>query len=128
MPGDPGVLLFEDPVFRITGAPGVHPVPTLGVRVEEKASGRVCAYSCDTEPTPSIVALARGAHLLVHEATGKGPGHSSAAEAARVAAEAGVDRLALVHLPGHLPADDLAAARALVRKLTVGHDGLALPV
>jgi len=68
-------------------------------------------YSGDTTPTDAVVNLARGADLLIHEATAaESLGmsnwgvHSTAREAGRIAAEAGVKALALVHrMPG--PAD-----------------------
>lgn len=108
--GTEGAAVFERGPFRVAASPVVHPVPTVGLRVE--ADGVVLAYSCDTSPCAAVVALAQGADLLVHEATGHLPGvHSSAEEAAAHAAEAGARQLVLVHLPPELP--DLAPARAL---------------
>ena len=108
--GTAGATVFERGPFRVSASPVAHPVPTVGLRVE--ADGAVLVYSCDTSPCASVVELARGADLLVHEATGHLPGvHSSAEEAAACAAEAGARRLVLVHLPPVLP--DLAPARAV---------------
>jgi ribonuclease Z len=83
------------------------------------------AYSCDTEYSPSIVRLAEGADLLLHEATGEGPGHSTSASAGRVAKEAGVGRLVLVHLPplNGRAAEWLEAARASFPDTVMGSDG-----
>jgi ribonuclease Z len=92
-----GVLVLDNEDFRITSAPMRHFVPTIGVRVEDKAAGGVLAYSCDTEPCPAVVALASGADLLIHEATGRGMGHSSAAQAGAQARAARARRLALIH-------------------------------
>ena len=84
-----------------------HPVPTIGLRFENKA-GEVLAYSCDTAISPAVVDLARNADVLIHEATGSIPGvHASAEEAAETAAEAGVERLILVHMPPAMSDDDL---------------------
>ena len=84
--------------LTITSAPVDHPVPTIGLRFE--ADGGVFAYSCDTAPSRNVVALARGADLLIHEGTASTPGvHSSPEEAAQIAAEAGVGRLVLIHAP-----------------------------
>jgi ribonuclease Z len=80
------------------------------------------AYSGDTRPCPALADAARGADLLVHEVAGLDAraeivhrvGHSTAAEAGRIAAQAGVRALALVHLPAPAwvaPADLLAEAR-----------------
>ena len=68
--------------------------------------GRRIVYSGDTRPYPGMVELARGADLLIHEATfsqelqerASEDGHTTAREAAEVAREAGAKRLALVHL------------------------------
>ncbi len=108
--GTAGAPVFERGPFRVVASPVVHPVPTVGLRVEADAA--VLAYSCDTSPCAAVVNLARGATLLVHEATGHLPGvHSSAEEAAACAAEAGARRLVLVHLPPELP--DLSPARVV---------------
>lgn len=110
--------------FSIYASPGRHAVPCIGLRVETKR-GQVIAYSGDTEPSAAITRLAEGADLLVHEATAAVPGHSGPADAARVAAEAGVKRLVLVHL-GPLPdggAATLAEARAVFPNTELGFDG-----
>ncbi|MDY6876814.1 MAG: MBL fold metallo-hydrolase [Chloroflexota bacterium] len=92
-----GALLLEDTDFRITGAPVKHLVPTLGLRIENKRSGRVVAYSSDTSPCDAVVTLARGADVLIHEAAKNTLGHSSAAQAGEVARRAGAGRLVLIH-------------------------------
>jgi ribonuclease Z len=85
---------------QITASPVAHgQVETLALRFEDAASGRAIVYSSDTEPCPALVRLATGADLLIHEATGQHPGHSSPAEAAEAAREAGVSRLVLIHYP-----------------------------
>ena len=105
-----GAAVFERGPFRVVASPVVHAVPTVGLRVE--AGGVAVAYSCDTEPCDNVVALAHGADLLVHEATGHLPGiHSSAVEAAGVAKAAGAKRLVLIHLPPEVYADDLLEAQ-----------------
>jgi ribonuclease Z len=94
-----GALVLENEEFRITSAPVCHPVPTIGLRIENRRSGNVVAYSADTEPCDAVVALARGASILFHEATGATVGHSSAAQAGAIARRAEVGRLVLVHYP-----------------------------
>ena len=120
IPAEEGADVFELGAFRVTSSPVLHPVPTVGLRVETAAA--TVAYSCDTAPHPAVTRLARGADLLIHEATEHLPEvHSSAEEAAACAAEAGVGRLVLVHLPPVLP--DLAAARARFPETTWAADG-----
>jgi ribonuclease Z len=88
--------------IRITASPVVHgDQDTLALRFENSITKRVIVYSADTEPCPTLIRLAAGADLLLHEATGDFPGHSTPVEAAEVAREAGVAQLALVHYPVH---------------------------
>ena len=80
----PGSAVLDLGPLAVTASPVDHPVPTIGLRFE--AADRAVAYSCDTAACDDVVALAQGADLLIHEATGSLPGvHSSAVEAADVA-------------------------------------------
>ncbi|MDB5033993.1 MAG: ribonuclease [Chlorobi bacterium] len=73
--------------------------------------GRSVVYATDTIYTPEAVELARGADLLIHEATFSEADreiaelslHSTAAMAARVAREADVGRLLLTHISVRYP-------------------------
>jgi ribonuclease Z len=135
-PGYPGASYHEVPVgqgaavltndsWSITAAPGVHSVPSIGIRVEDRRGGGVAVYSGDTTGADSIVGLARGADLLVHEASDEPAMHSCPVSAAQVAAAAGVRRLVLVHLPAgvHDRDERVTAARAVFAELVVGEDG-----
>jgi ribonuclease Z len=106
------ILTSED--FRLYTSPVRHLIPTIGLRIESAASGKVIAYSCDTEPCQEVAHLAESADILIHEAAGAGRGHSSAAQAADIAREAEVGRLLLIHYPtGRHSADDIVGeARA----------------
>ncbi len=81
-----------------------HGIECVGFRIEQE--GSVMVHAADTRPCQNVVEHARDADLLVHEAYGlendveraHAFGHSTAAEAGRVAREAGVRRLALTHL------------------------------
>lgn len=115
-------LAWEDERWHVTASPVVHAKPTIGLRIESRASGRVLAYSCDTEPTETVARLARDADILVHEATGAMDGHSSAAQAAEIAAEANAYRLLLVHLPPGLTDADLADARKWISRVELGEE------
>jgi ribonuclease Z len=85
--------------------------------------GTRIAYSGDTRPWESFAHAARGVDLMIHEVGGLDSraalihqvGHSTAADAGRVAAQAGARALALFHLPAAEwveAADLLAEARA----------------
>lgn len=85
--------------FEITAAPGTHGrTPAIGLRVRDLRGRGTLAYSADTEPSPNIQALAAGVDILVHEATGQYPTHSTAEDAARIAKAAAARKLVLVHL------------------------------
>ena len=101
--------------------------------------GRTLVYSGDTRPHPSVVEASRGADLLVHEATFGGDemeraretGHSTAAEAAQVALEAGVRRLVLTHISSRYNRDAaelLAEARAVFPETVIARDGMTVDV
>jgi ribonuclease BN (tRNA processing enzyme) len=93
---------FELGPFRVTTQPMMHlGLPALGFRLE--ADGRILAYTGDTGPTSHVEELARGADVLLSEATWQDredllPFHLSARQAAVHAREAGVGRLVLTHV------------------------------
>jgi ribonuclease Z len=95
-------IVLEAEEVRITASPVMHRYSdTVALRFDNTTTGRSIVYSGDTEPCEPLVNLARGAGLLIHEATGGYDGHSSPADAARVASDAGVGELALIHYPVH---------------------------
>jgi ribonuclease Z len=92
------VVRVED--IQITATPVIHgPNDTCALRFENIYSKRAIVYSADTEPCPALIRLAAGAEYLIHEATGEFASHSSPAQAAEVAREAGVTFLILIHYP-----------------------------
>jgi ribonuclease Z len=105
--------VLDCPDFKFYSSPVQHLIPTIGLRMEFK-SKKVFAYSCDTEPCEQVVRLAAGADVLFHEASGATRGHSSAAQAGEVAAQAEAARLYLIHYPSgsHRTSDLVAEAQA----------------
>ena len=102
------VLQCEE--FNIFASPVKHLIPTIGVRFEFQRSGKVLAYSCDTEPCDEVIRLSEGADVLIHEAAGESIGHSSAKQAGEIARKAEVGRLYLIHYPtGKFSKGDLVA-------------------
>jgi ribonuclease BN (tRNA processing enzyme) len=94
-----------------------HPVEAYGVRVEHRQGHRTAtlAYTGDTDTCAPLLELARGADLLLAEAsfvegrdTARGV-HLTGRRAGEVAAHAGVRRLLLTHLPAWTPADVVLA-------------------
>jgi ribonuclease Z len=101
--------------------------------------GRKVVLSGDSRPSAATVEAARGADLLVHEATfgdeegvrAVETGHSTAREAAAVADEAGVGTLVLVHFSARYSRDasDLGQqARERFERTIVGKDGMEIEV
>ncbi len=112
-----------------TRAQPLHWAPTTGLRV-----GDELALVTDTAYDPGSADLARGVAHLLHEAwsTSDEPvaaeGDATAAEAGRVARDAGARRLTLVHVNPRWPDTDalLADARSLMPEAELGRDGTAL--
>lgn len=120
IPLEPGEAVETD-AFSLTTCASVHPVPALCYRFTDHRTGKVVAFTGDTAYDSAIVRHVQGATLLIHEASyGASPApisnsslHSGAPDAARVAQEANVKRLALVHCPQPKRADALQAAQAV---------------
>jgi len=90
---------------RLSALPSDHGPPAFAIRWDTPSGARV-VYSSDTRPVEAMASFGRGAALFVHEATfleaealrAAEGGHSTAAQAARLASLAGARRLLLVHL------------------------------
>jgi ribonuclease BN (tRNA processing enzyme) len=103
-----------------------HSVPTVGLRFDDQL-----AWITDTAYDPESSRFADGCDLLAHEAwfTTTAPRnpdiHTSAAHAAEVAADAGIERLLLIHLPPFQAGVDelVLEAQAGVPRSVAGEDG-----
>ena len=91
--------------FSISASPNAHgSMANMALRFDPPDRRRAVVYSSDTEPCDAVVALARGADTLIHEATfaqrgrGRFGAHSTSAEAGEIASRAGVRRLILTHI------------------------------
>ncbi len=135
--------VFQIGAAKITAAAACHPNGCLAYRIEHDGCSLV--YATDTEHLPdgvldpSLLALARGADVLIYDAqytdeeygAGKrGWGHSTPSEGVRLAREAKVGQLVLFH---HDPLhDDFLVARieAETRRLfpatTAAREGLTI--
>jgi ribonuclease Z len=99
--------------------------------------GRRVVYSGDTRPCAETQDIARGADLLIHDATfthdeaarARETQHATAREAAELAARAGALRLALTHISARYADDPRVLekeAREVFRGAVVAWDGLAI--
>ena len=112
---------------------GVRPEQVIG----PERPGRKLVISGDTSPCEMVSVAAHGADVLVHEATftdedrarAMETGHSTARQAAEVAAEADVRLLALTHLSTRYPAGEIRdEARAVFAPTVVPRDFDAIDV
>lgn len=141
--------LFSSAHIDVHAAPGQHSKPVIGFRCTNRETGCTIVLTGDTAPCPTMLELARDADILIHEAnflnaahiqanreriaggallgiTGNNPAHSTAAEAGRIAREAGVRQLVLTHCePTFAPLEEfVAAARAeFAGAVTLAQDG-----
>jgi ribonuclease Z len=95
---------------RLQRGDSVVTVAGTTVRTEDvmdpSRPGRKIVFTGDTRPTEAVIELAKGASVLVHDATfgssesdrARETGHSTAREAAEVALAAGVGTLVLTHV------------------------------
>ncbi|MBK7784557.1 MAG: ribonuclease Z [Gemmatimonadetes bacterium] len=102
-------------------------------------AGRKVVISGDTRPVPALRDAAKGADLLVHEATfsqedaarARETGHSTAQEAAAIARDAEAKRLVLTHISPRYSREApelVAEARAVFPNTQIARDGMEIEV
>jgi len=109
--------------------------------VGEPRPGRKLVYTGDTRPHDAVAAAAADADLLIHDATfaddaadrAADTGHSTAGEAADIAARADAEALALTHVSSRYAGDarelrEDAESAAFDGEVFVAHDGLTRDV
>ena len=131
--------VYEDENVRISTCLVDHP-PMLAHAYRIDTPDRSYVFSGDTTPNDDLIALAQGADILVHEvmhlpsidslveAAGAPPGlrshlvnsHTSTADVGRVACEAGVGMLVLIHL---VPTDGGPSAEVWTQEAKRDFDG-----
>lgn len=120
------------PGLRVSWAPAEHRPESIAYRLEGEDGTFV--YTGDTEYTESVVELAKEAHTLLIECSfpddAPVPGHLTPGGVARIAHEAGVERVVLTHI--YPPADALDLRQEVGRgfdgEVLVAEDGLGFSV
>ena len=145
-------LLLDDGKVKVRCVRNLHPPIRESYALRFDTPDRSVAFSGDTTYSPSVVALAKGADVLVHEvmylpaldaliASEPNAGtlrehllasHSTPEQVGRVATEAGVGTLVLSHfVPGGPVVSDqtwLAAVRPhFSGRIVIAHDLMTLP-
>jgi ribonuclease Z len=120
------------PDFHLRSIPTSHFISSFGWAIKENNrnqpfTSRRLIISGDTRPNENVVQAARGADLLVHEATYLDKyastailhQHSTAKEAAQVAVKSGVGALALTHIPARYSRLDIQEEAQKIFPLTL---------
>jgi ribonuclease Z len=126
--------LQQGETVQLPGGGEVRPEQVLG----PPRPGKLLVYAPDTIPCSRLVELARGADLLVHDGTylsdlqeiAAARRHSTARDAATVAAEAGVKRLVLTHISPRYGSDQPLRdeAREIFAETVVARDLMVVEV
>lgn len=97
-------LVCQTENYQVFSTPVEHGLPAIAYRIESKEG--IVVISGDTGPCKSLIDLARGADLLIHECSfpddmvefARETNHSIPSEVGEVAKQAGVKKVVLTHL------------------------------
>ncbi len=136
--------IFENRQLQVWTIPLNHGIECCGWLFREQARpdyicpGKTFAFCSDTAPSQIVADCVRGVDLLYHEATfieehlveAGSSNHSTAAQAAEIARQAGVGRLLLGHFSGRYPtvAQHLAEARAIFTETYAAEEGQTMEI
>lgn len=125
---------FEIGGLTVRPSPMHHYVPAWAMSVNDRLGNRL-VYAGDTGPTEQFLEVARGADLLVAEATLESAeedeldrGHCTAEEAIVIGEQAGVKRLMLTHYPSARRAQITSLAEEAPMRTTVAEPGVRVEV
>jgi ribonuclease Z len=131
-------LVYRTRNLRVLSVPVEHAISGIAYRIETKQ--RAIVISGDTRPSKSMIDLAKGADLLIHECSfpddmaelARRTRHSTASEVGEVASEADVKRLVLTHLFPPFKGRERELVRSVKSKFSgqviVSHDLLEIRV
>ncbi|MGH3087993.1 MAG: MBL fold metallo-hydrolase [Rubrobacteraceae bacterium] len=131
LPVEPGHTM-ELPGGTLSWTPANHRSESLAYRLDTENGAFV--YTGDTEYSESVVELARGAHTLLIECSfpDSSPvaGHLTPSSAARMASEAGVERVVLTHLFPLVLELDLVSevGKVFDGEVVIAEDGMGLEI
>ncbi len=134
-------LGIRGPMFSEISRKGSLKVGAKTIRLRDvtyEQKGKKLAYTGDTLPCAQTAKAAKGADLLIHEATfaedkkeeAKEAQHSTAAQAAAIAKKAGVKMLLLTHISGRYRDTSLmlSEARKAFPNTRIAEDGMKIEV
>jgi len=101
------ITIIKDQSLTVTTSPGKHLVPSIGLKFEFPVSKKVVVYSSDTEPYQMIADLAKNSDILIHESAGSAFGHTSPEYCGKIAYQANVRQLFLIHYSNQLSEEQL---------------------
>lgn len=130
---EPGETI-EAGELTIATAPVRHAVQGLAYRIRDERTGVELGFSGDTAYLPELAEHFRGVDVLIYEASwgvedpeaGTEAGHSGVRQSARIARDAEVGKLYIVHTNRGQEAEIVAAAREVFPEAYVPEVGLTL--